>query len=77
MQRLPKLNESVYIIVKADMGSIKIIKGRVCGVLEMRCSFAKFLFQIETQLGVYERFQMDIFESVEEIAKSLKDFVVE
>lgn len=77
MERLPKLNEQVYIVIAADMGSINIIKGRVCGVREFDTAFTKYLFDVETALGHYERFALDIYESVDEIAKNIKSFAVE
>ena len=77
MERLPKLNESVYIVVAADMGGINIVKGRVCGVREFDCAFTKYLFNVETALGYYDRFALDMYESVEEIANNIKNFVME
>lgn len=77
MERLPKLNEAIYIAICADMGSINIIKGRIIGVQEVNFSFAKYLFRVDTHAGVYYRYAMDIFGSVEEIAKNINQFVVE
>lgn len=77
MERLPKFNDYVYIVVYADMGSINIIKGRVCGAREFDTAFTKYLFDVETALGHFERFACDMFESVDEIAKNIKSFVVE
>lgn len=77
MERLPKLNENVYIVTAADYGNIEILKGRVCGVREIDTAFTKYIFAVETAAGRFERFALDMFESVEDIAKNIKQYVVE
>lgn len=77
MDRSPKLNEEVYIFTNADVSGVNICKGRICGCRKVSASFAKWLFIVETPQGNFERFALDMFESVEEIAANIKNYVVE
>lgn len=77
MERTPKINEPVYIFVGGGASGMSILKGRVIGVRAVSTSFAKWLYQIETPQGCYERFALDMFESVEEITEEIKNYVVE
>lgn len=77
MERSPKINEAVYIFVGGGASGMSIVKGKISGVRAVSTAFAKWLFQVETPLGCYERFALDMFESVEEITKEIKNYVVE
>ena len=77
MERLPKLNEEVYIVTTTAIGSLNIVKGHIIGVRQVSCAFTKYAFLVETAFFRCERFQQDIFATPEEIATNIYNFVVE
>lgn len=72
-----KLNSEVYIFVmKPEDYGASIVKGRVCGCRETLEAFGKYKFIIETPCGYYERFAIDMYESVDAMKESLQNLVL-
>lgn len=74
MVKGPRMNEAVYAIAYADMG-ISIVKGRIVGCYQ-QLSEVELRYLIDTPMGRLERFQRDIFRSIDDIRESLSDYVI-
>lgn len=72
-----KLNSEVYIFVmNPEDGGANIVKGRVCGCRETLEAVGKYKFIIETPCGYYERFAIDMYETIDAMKESLENLVL-
>ena len=70
-----RINESVLIFA-SDCGNFEIVRGTITGGRKYETAFGNFIYLIETPIGTYERYEMDVFRSVEEIQQEIPNRVI-
>lgn len=76
MKKNYKINENCYILT-GDANGARVLKGRVVGAYVSFTKNNELRFYIDTCEGAFFRHVCDMYESVEDIAKDIKNLVVE